>query len=119
MYEVAIFNNDSLDYCYTPPFHPSKKYPEYTYGEYNENNVVYDAVRNIFFMLGLDKNNFNTKDWNPLGDIIQPGNNVLIKPNFVKHTGNPNDIRQMVTHGSIIRAVIDYVGIALKKVEAR
>ena len=49
------------------------------------------------------------------GQIITPGDNVVIKPNFVmdRHvTGGDYDC--VVTHGSVIRAVVDYVLIALK-----
>jgi uncharacterized protein (DUF362 family) len=69
----------------------------------------------LLILLRLDEGHFNTKQWNPLGQIITPGDKVVIKPNFVmdRHV-SAGDYNCVVTHGSIIRAVIDYVLIALK-----
>ena len=99
-----------------PPFSPSNLYPEYIFG-YNciqPNNYVYEAVRNLFVLLGLDKDNLSKSTWNPLSGIIVPGDRVLIKPNFVNsYHLSGGDITCLITHGSVIRAVIDYVIIAL------
>jgi len=47
---------------------------------------------------------------NPLSNLISPGDTVLIKPNFVYHErGRLIGLNCLVTHGSILRAVIDYV----------
>ena len=35
--------------------------------------------------MGLDKEHYGTKDWNPFAGIIKAGNAVVIKPNFVIH----------------------------------
>jgi uncharacterized protein (DUF362 family) len=66
-------------------------------------------------MLGMDKENYNKESWNPLVEVIKPGNNVLIKPNFVRHynLNLAGGTDELLTHGSIIRAVLDYVYIAL------
>ena len=112
--KVAILKNDKLDYNRDAPFNPSNNYPEYPFESIGQNNEVYDSVRNILLMRGLDKKNYNTKSWNPLGEIIKPGDNVLIKPNLVKHTNPVGGTDQLLTHGSVIRAVLDYVYIALK-----
>lgn len=99
-----------------PPFHPSSNYPEFS-GRIplsSETNMVYDLLRNIFLDLGLDSKNFLTPAWNPLGSLIAPGNKVLIKPNLVRHihlSGGPYEA--VVTHGSVIRCVLDYVALAL------
>lgn len=99
-----------------PAFHPSMQYPEYPFQEISaEKNSVYDAVRQLFYELGLDKERFGSPAWNPLGSLIQPGNNVVLKPNFVRHhhrLGKP--VECVITHGSVIRAVMDYVWIALQ-----
>lgn len=99
-------------------FSPSHPYPEYPYKDIaKEDNIVYSMVREGFISLGLDKKNYGTPFWNPLGDIIQPGQSVLIKPNWVIHENREPQYRDMnclVTHPSIIRAVLDYVCIALK-----
>jgi uncharacterized protein (DUF362 family) len=98
------------------PFHPSLMYPEYRLGEISsEPNEVYSAVRTTFILLGLDKENIETSDWNPLGHIIKPGNTVFIKPNFVDHRHRFNDdIWSVITHPSVIRATADYAALALK-----
>ncbi|HJX85736.1 MAG TPA: DUF362 domain-containing protein [Candidatus Angelobacter sp.] len=104
-------------YPEAPPFHPSQAFPEYPFGPHDVRgaNDVYAGVRECFRLLGLDAANFGTPQWNPLGDLIVPGQKVLIKPNFVLHWnagGGPLDA--VITHGSVIRAVADYVFIALK-----
>ncbi len=68
-----------------------------------------------FILLGLDKENIETPDWNPLGHIIKPGNTVFIKPNFVDHKHRFNDdVWSVITHPSVIRAAADYAALALK-----
>src|SRR5436853_340924 len=42
-------------------------------------------VRESLHLLRLDEANYGTAAWNPLGELISPGNRVLIKPNFVLH----------------------------------
>lgn len=101
-------------------FHPSKKYPEYRYGDYinyTEENQVYDMIRNLLYRMGLDKKNFGTTDWNPMGEYIKPGDNVLIKPNWVMNknkTASKYALDCLVTHPSCLRAICDYCLIALK-----
>ena len=54
-------------------------------------------------MLGMDKENLNTESWNPLGEIIKPNYQNLIKLNLVRHYNVNNfGMDQVVTHGSII-----------------
>jgi uncharacterized protein (DUF362 family) len=99
------------------PFHPPRAFPEYPFNpsELDETNSVYPAVREVFRLLQLDHPNQDKKQWNPLGDLIKPGDHILIKPNLVKHTnGLGYDPRSVVTHGSVIRAVLDYVTLALR-----
>ncbi len=98
------------------PFNPGINYPEYPLNEISdEENNVYDAVRNNFYQLGYDIENYNTPNWNPLGHIITPGETVFIKPNLVDHKHRfDEDIWSIITHPSVIRAVADYVAIALK-----
>jgi uncharacterized protein (DUF362 family) len=116
---VGIYRDDLLmNYCDSPPFHPSIAYPEYPFSKIDvcqTKNRVYDGVRNLLITLQLDKNHIGSKKWNPLGEIIQPGDKVVIKPNFVldKHAKG-GDLYSIITHPSIIRAIVDYVYIALK-----
>lgn len=105
-----------LDKIYYPkrsPFHPDTFYPEYPFKEIlKKKNVVYDSFRNLLYLMGFNKENWNTEHWNPFKKIINQGNQVLIKPNLVKDNLRLQDC--ITTHPSIIRAIIDYVFIALK-----
>ena len=92
-------------------------YPEYPFNDQisNESNYVYDGVRRSLKILKYDINNYNTPDWNPLGNIIQPGMTVFIKPNFViSNHAQKGNIWSIITHPSVLRAIIDYCWIALK-----
>jgi uncharacterized protein (DUF362 family) len=115
--DVAIASG-ATRYPVDPPFHPAQSYPEAPYAEKDTDpeNQVYSMVRECFRLLQLDEVNFGRPEWNPLGGLISPGDRVLIKPNFVLHFnagGGPLDA--VVTHPSVIRAVVDYVLIALKQ----
>jgi uncharacterized protein (DUF362 family) len=98
------------------PFHPGRQYPEYGFSEPGEeNNIVYDAVRESFRIAELDLERYGKPEWNPLGGLISPGETVLLKPNLVKerHPRDPQGWQYVLTHGSVIRAVADYVWKAL------
>lgn len=118
--KVGIFSVEHSGYP-AAPFNPDQPYPEFAAMDYSEidplsKNSVYAAVRGLFYSLGLDKDNFGGSDWNPLGNFVEPGNTVVIKPNLVidRHPlGNPG-IEAMVTHGSVIRPIVDYVLLAAK-----
>src|SRR5215475_7036548 len=113
---VGIVKAGTVFYPQKGPFHPSERFPEYRFREISiEPNKVYAAVRELFKTLLLDRENYGLKAWNPLGEIISPGNQVVIKPNFVMdrhYIGG--DYNSVVTHGSVIRAIVDYVAIALQ-----
>ena len=113
--KVAI-SKISSSYPLIAPFNPSEKYPEYNLVDLStEDNQVYAAVRETFMLLGMDKDNLGTPAWNPLGQIIKPGNTVFIKPNFVDHRHRFDDnLWSVITHPSVIRAVADYAALALK-----
>ena len=99
------------------PFHPSQLYPESPFPVVSkEPNLVYQAVRSCFHLLALDEAHFGSPAWNPLGEMIRPGETVLLKPNFVKenHPRDPQGWQYVLTHGSVIRAVADYVWKALQ-----
>jgi len=116
MDRIAIIHNPGLYYPLNPPFHPSVSYPEYPWKTTAPSpNPVYDAVRQTLIDLGLDRENLGLPSWNPLKELIQPGNTVLIKPNFVIHFHpDGEDMNCVVTHPSIIRGILDYAVIALK-----
>jgi uncharacterized protein (DUF362 family) len=113
--EVAVVKSVS-SYCITSPFHPDQRYPELQRLNIpvgRSVNPAYRAVREAFVLLGLDRHNIGTAAWNPMRDVIQPGKNVVIKPNLVLHEfGDFLGCNAITTHGSIIRAVLDYVFLA-------
>lgn len=73
-------------------------------------------IRESLYNMGFDKENFGTKHWNPLKELIKPGDVVLIKPNMVMHINEKHDngIDCMITHPSLVRAIVDYVVLALE-----
>jgi uncharacterized protein (DUF362 family) len=114
--KVAIDEGDG-GYCSQPPFHPSVQYPEYdsTLGLGSEVNPAYRGVREALLLLGLDAAHAGTKEWNPLGEVVHPGDTVVIKPNFVlsDHYRGGN-LFSLITHPSVLRAVVDYTFMALQ-----
>jgi uncharacterized protein (DUF362 family) len=113
--QCAVVRAESERYPEKPPFNPDRYYPEYRYKDISEENAIYAAIRELFKELELDKTNYGTDHWNPLSEIIQPGDNVVIKPNFVSEPRDENvEGKSIMTHGSVIRPLIDYSLIALK-----
>ena len=106
-------------YSRTAPYHASERYPEWPEAVLGADNPAYRAVRGLLMSLGMDASRQDTAEWNPLGDIIRPGNRVVIKPNLVSHKNlgersyGLTDTDSLITHGSVIRAVLDYAGKAL------
>ncbi|UCH89628.1 MAG: DUF362 domain-containing protein [Thermoplasmata archaeon] len=97
------------------PFDPPQNYPELSETQTDPQNEVYSAVRELFFRLELDRGNFNTQHWNPLGEIIKPGMTVFLKPNTAVHKHDKKkDIFALIVHASVLRPILDYVSIALK-----
>jgi uncharacterized protein (DUF362 family) len=90
-------------------------YPEYKWSFFGSTNHVYEGVRELFHLLELDEANYGTPSWNPLGKIIYPGDSVIVKPNYLWHSHKyrPDEWEQVITHGSVVRAVVDYVLMAL------
>jgi len=104
----------------SPPYPPGKDHPEIVrlLGERavgGAPNPAYEGVRSALFALGLDADRFGTEDWNPLGDLVERGGRVVLKPNFIRHW-NPREggsIESVVTHGAVLRAAADYAWIAV------
>lgn len=109
-----VFREGAAYPSHRDAYAPSKSYPEYTGKTAAEDNPVYDMVREGFRMLRMDAAHMDTSAWNPLGEIIRPGDTVLLKPNFVMHENLTGGLDCLVTHPSVIRAVLDYVLIATK-----
>jgi uncharacterized protein (DUF362 family) len=116
MAKVAILRSESKQYGAEPPFHPPASFPELDRAgirEIDASNGVYGAVRDMFALLRLDEQNFETPEWNPLGAYIRRGDRVIIKPNFVLHEfGVQKGASCLTTHGSVLRAVLDYAYLA-------
>jgi len=98
-------------------FSPHVNYPEYQFEHIaSKANDIYAMVRQLLAQAGLDAARFRTAAWNPLGQFIQNGSSVFVLCNFVYHR-RPNesmeDFWAKCTHGSVLRAVIDYVLLAV------
>jgi len=113
-------------YGVAPPFNPPLAWPELSRLPYEVEldpaNRIYGMVRDALLHLGLDAANAETDAWNPLGDLLLPGQQVLIKPNLVKHfhnsayTGNEiaDGVISQITHAAVVRPLIDYLLLACK-----
>jgi uncharacterized protein (DUF362 family) len=116
MTKVALFQSGARKYPENPPFHPPALFPEFAnvnFRRVNETNEVYFAVRETLALLGLDQRSFGAPQWNPLGAYVRRGDRVVIKPNLVLHEfGVQRDANCLTTHGSVIRALLDYVYLA-------
>ncbi len=100
------------------PYSPGVAWPEYqricaSFGDHP--NEVYTTVRESLRLLGLDLEHYGSPEWNPLGRFIRPGDTVVIKPNFVRdfRETSMDNANCLITHGSVIRAVLDYAYAAL------
>ena len=118
---VVVIRDESLcEYPSTPPYPPESVYPEFANTwlaprQLSRANSVYAAVRDILLHLGLDSEHANTAAWNPLGEFVEPGQTVVIKPNMVRDF-NENarfSVESIVTHFSVIRPIIDYAYLAV------
>ncbi|RLB66133.1 MAG: hypothetical protein DRI90_00150 [Deltaproteobacteria bacterium] len=96
---VTTVSRPGLGYHEPPPFDPP--------------NPVYEAVEALFRSLGLDAARAGSPAWNPLGDVIEPGNQVAIKPNLVASKNlheriEGAELSASSTHGSVLRPILDY-----------
>ena len=115
--QVAISHGHN-GYAATSPYSPATGYPEYSFGSETLSaaaSPAYDGVRDSLRLLGLDAEHFGQEDWNPLGRLIRPGDTVVLKPNCVREFRETQSGHGdcLITHGSVIRAVLDYAYIAL------
>lgn len=97
-------------------FRPSVKYPEYIWDDLSEEeNQVYNSVREGFHLQGWDIDNYGSKEWNPLGEFIKKGDVVLIKPNLVMdYNQSGQGTECLYTQPELVSPVIDYVILALE-----
>lgn len=76
-------------------------------------NPVYDAVSALFRTMGLDSGRASTPEWNPLGDLIRPGDRVIVKPNLVSSKNlhekiDGKKLQASSTHGSLLFPILEY-----------
>lgn len=97
-------------------FSPDERFPDYRLGHISARpNPVYRAVRDLFVQAGLDAAHLGTADWNPLGEYVRPGSRVFLLCNFMQERRadeSREDFFSRCSHGSVIRALADYVLIA-------
>ena len=105
-----------LRYPELAPFSPSERYPEYPFDDIGgTDNPVYRQVRQVFVDAGLDESQFGRPTWNPLGRYIRPSSRVFVLCNFVFHRRPRETVAEFQAkciHGSVLRALVDYVYIA-------
>lgn len=119
---VIVINTEGV-YPTLPPYNPDQIYPEYPWKSLNkanqpsEKNYAYLAIREFLHSCKFDEKNYGTDQWNPLGELVEEKKTVVIKPNWVFHSVHSSEsiLECLITHTSIIRAVIDYVFIAIGK----
>lgn len=90
---------------------PETPFPETPPGE----SRVYGLVRECLRDADLDPEHFGTARWNPLGRWIDRGANVFVLPNLVvdrRGEESVSDFQGKCTHGSVVRAVLDYATIS-------
>lgn len=117
MEKVWLYKLDKAEYP-KAPFSPSVLYPELeklnlVISE-QSTNEVYGTIRSSLYNMGLDKENYGTRNWNPMGEMIGKGENVLLKPNLVyhKHPYGESEMLSMITNASVLRPIIDYILLA-------
>jgi uncharacterized protein (DUF362 family) len=111
---VAI-ERGTASYPSRAPFDPGEAYPELggRVAVGGEPNAAYALVRAALASLGLDAARYGTAAWNPLGGFVRPGDTVVVKPNLIRESHLQRDEwQQIVTHGSVVRAIVDYVLLA-------
>ena len=64
------------------------------------------ALRTVLLEAGLDRARAGTAAWNPLSAVVEPGMNVVIKPNWVTHqNAGPDGWECLITHPSLVEAL--------------
>jgi uncharacterized protein (DUF362 family) len=87
---------------------PGPYFPEVPTGAWITTSLI--ALRSLFLQAGFDGRNQGTEHWNPLSAIIRSGDKVVLKPNWVHHrNGSNQSLDCLVTHPSVIEAVLLYV----------
>ena len=119
MARLSVIADKNLSYPNEENFSPSEIFPEYQYGDIaTQPNLTYAAVRNCLAQAGLDRVHFGSKNWNPFGEYIQPGQKVFVLCNFVYHRRfdeTPDSFAAKCTHSAVLRPLLDYLLLAVGK----
>lgn len=96
------------------PYGPDTAFPEFPGLKLvSASNPVFSMVRGVLKDMGLDAARYGTTDWNPLGDFVEPGGRIVVKPNWVRDRNlGSGGMDCMITHPSVLRAVLEYVFLA-------
>lgn len=119
--DIGIYFNSEMSYPTKEyNFRPDTRYPEFQDCAFqevaSERNSVYEGVRNAFLLMEYDKENIGSVKWNPLGEFMKHGDNVLLKPNMVMHYNRSDaGVNCLYTHPSIVATIIDYCILALSE----
>jgi uncharacterized protein (DUF362 family) len=109
---ISICRDPGLEYPGTEEHSPAEIFPEYPFPSARAGSSgVYGLVRRCLRDIGADASNFGSPGWNPLGDWIEPGSSVFLLPNLVVNQRPSEPLRDFegkCTHGSAVRAVLDY-----------
>lgn len=88
--EVCVARAARACYPSQAPYHPHERYPELPQiPTSSDRNDAFDAVRRALSGLGLDRSRYGTAAWNPLSELVRPGDRVLLKPNFIRDSHEP------------------------------
>ena len=122
--QVVAISRGQTFYPSVFPYDPDSAYPELAGLApviSTAPNPAYEGVRNALRLLGCDAQHIGSPEWNPMTMWARPGDRVLVKPNWVmdshpreEEIGVQAAFDCLVTHTSILRAVIDYLQIALR-----
>lgn len=111
IYGVAVQQNSQWTYPTVPPFDSPEVYSEMSEECFpcgTEENQIYGAVRRCLQDCGLDVDRVGTAYWSPFSSMLSRGDTVVIKPNLVLDTADLKLQNTVVTHGSVIRPIVDY-----------
>lgn len=70
------------------------------------------ALRSLFREAGLDSERQGTATWNPLSAVVEPGMNVVVKPNWVLHYNQHSSSAGwecLVTHPAVLDVLCRYI----------
>lgn len=73
-------------------------------------DTIRSLVTRLFMESGMDSARAGSAKWNPLGEIIRPGDRVLVKPNWVHHRNRSGaGLESLITQATVVGGVLDFV----------